>query len=452
MADTMTLHMFTGCPFSLMCMMTARALNIPVKLQMYTERSQLQSEEFLAISPSGSQPALETSEGVITNSETICRYLCGSKAYLNLGGQSAFDKAQVDMWMATMRDQLAGVLELRRIQIGCGAWTQEHFYKSKNQLMKNLVRFEEHLALRTYFVSHSITLADIIFTSILAANRTIVLEQNDLKAFPNISRHLTSIMSTSFWTKVMGRSFCPSTKAFGKPNSDDVKALGGVELCPHAGGKQAAKPVAGKKGGDNKNQAKGGKKGNQSPTKKAAPKKEVADDEEPPKPKKVELSPEEAAIQLKATVWFNDWKTFFANSKDKTEACERLFKEIDYEQFSVWHCLYDKTPTELKDECRSANMLTFFFRGMEGFNKDCCAVHGLYGTEPNLNLKGIWLMRSKDMHEKVSLQSNYEYYIWTRMDLNKPEDQARLKHYWLNNDEDVSVVEGEVARRCKIFK
>ena len=61
-------------------------------------------------------------------------------------------------------------------------------------------------------------------------------------------------------------------------------------------------------------------------------------------------------------------------------------------------------------------------------------------------------MRSKDMHEKVSLQSNYEYYIWTRMDLNKPEDQARLKHYWLNNDEDVSVVEGEVARRCKIFK
>lgn len=422
-----------------------------MKYKMYTSRQQLQSEEYLALSPSGSAPALETSDGVITHSEAICRYLAGTKAYLNLGGQSTFDRAQVDMWMSTMRGQLAGVLEVRRVQTGCGAWTQEQFHKSKNALLTNLQRFEEHLALRTYFVGHSVTLADIMFACILSANRTCVLDKNDLKGLTNVQRHLTSIMGSSFWTAVMGRSFCPSEKKFGTPNADVCKQFG-VENCPHAGkgGNTGAKPQGkqegGKKGGKQDNQPKGGKKGE---TKKK--------EEEAPAPKVVkELTPEEIKENEAAMVanqWFNDWKTFFANSKDKTDACDRLFKEIDTERFSVWHVKYDKLPTELKDETRSANMLTFFFRGFEGFNKDACAVHGLYGTEPELNLKGVWLIRGKEIPDKITLQSNFEYYFWTRMDVvSNLDDQCRLKHYWTNTEEDVSVVEGEMGRRIKIFK
>lgn len=138
-------------------MLAAKACNLPTKFKYYTTQQQLQSAEFTALNPRCTTPCLETVEGVIANTESVLRYLTGIKAYLGVAGQSAFDKAQVDLWMATIKSDLAESCNVRCVGAGLGAWTQKGLDYSRDVLVKRMERFEEHLALRTYFVGHSVT-------------------------------------------------------------------------------------------------------------------------------------------------------------------------------------------------------------------------------------------------------------------------------------------------------
>ena len=153
-----------------------------------------------------------------------------------------------------------------------------------------------------------------------------------------------------------------------------------------------------------------------------------------------------------ATAWLNDWKAHFVKSKKK--ACRRLIKEIHTKGFSLWHCLYNKARTELTNEVESAKKLIPLFEAIKDSNEGFFAVHGLYGTEPNFNIKGIWLMRGKDMPEKFFMQSNDKKYKWRRMNLSKQKDLERLRKFCYNTDRKRKdhLVEGEVPRQVRIFK
>jgi len=272
--------------------------------------------------------------------------------------------------MASCRSDLSSVQELRRIQNGRGAWTQADLDNATASLQKGLARFEEHLALRTYFVGHSVTLADLCFVATLAANRSTVLRDDQMRAYPNVMRHFNYMTQTTFFQAVMGRSFAPMKQSLPLADSDKCKEFG-----PAPAQQQA--PAQGKKQqGEGK-----GKKGQQQPQKKKEePKKKKEEDvEEAPKPAKVELTEEQKA----AGAWFYDFKTHYANAKDKNETVDKLWADFDNikvdQHFSFWCCLYDKLPSECKEEIKTNNLMSFFFRGFEGTNKDMLAVHGMYG-------------------------------------------------------------------------
>jgi len=424
MSDPMTLHVSVGCSASLCAMLTVKACNLPCKFKYYTSAEQAKS------APGGKVPSLETHEGSIGNTEAILRYLAGLKAYLHVGGQSAFDKAQVDLWMSMVRDDLSASKDLTLIRCGLGAWNQDGLNKATDSLCKGLERFEEHLALRTYFVGHCVTLADLYFVATLAANRSVLLTDERMKAFPNIVRHFNYMTSTTFFQSVMGRSFGVMKTALPLADSKETEKFGVSDASANK---------------DNKAQ--------QQPKQKQQPKKQEAKKEEPKKveEKKPEISEEEK----KAGGWFYDFKTMYANEKDKNKCVDYLFsKESEpyLKYFSFWSCHYDKLATECKELIKTNNLMSFFFRGMDGTNKDMLAVHGIYGAEKDHDVKGIWMWRGTEYHPKVKDHQTAEYYNYTKMDISTQAAKDKLREYWTHVICEEGTVEGLVPLNIKVWK
>lgn len=446
MANPMTLHVLIGCPESLFAMLTVKAANLPVKFKYHTKQADFGS----------SLPSLSTEEGNITNVEAIVRYLSGLKAYLGVGGQSAFDKAQVDLWMDMVRTNLSTGCSIRRVHAGCGEWTQEGLDESRNSLMKGLERFEEHLGLRSYFVGHSVTLADLAFTACLANNRSVILDAASMKSFPNVNRHFLFMTNTTFFQAVMGRSFAAMTRFTPLADSEKTKEFACNNVVATSQVPTGA-PAENKKGGKAEGKGKGKGKG-QGEGKKAAPKKaEKKVVEAPVKVEKPALTAEEQATldaDRAAGEWFFNYKTLFTNSTDRNAAIDTLATEWDPKHFSMWHCKYDKMPKECKDELRTSNMISFFYKGLEGLNKDTLSVHGAYGPESDHDIMGVWMFKgAEEVHPKMKDHNQYEYFEWTKLDMANAENVATVKEFWLNtNPESYSKVMGTTPLITKLFK
>merc|ERR1712194_904551 len=360
------------------------------------------SEQVAAV---GALPMLETEEGRISNTQAIVRYISGLKAYLGVAGQSAFDKAQVDLWMDMIRSDLS-TSSLRNMGQGRGEWTQERLDTARATFLTGLARFEEHLALRTYFVGHSVTLADIAFTATLAMNRSNIMCADAIKGFPNVKRHFDFMTNTTFYQAVMGRSFAPTNKDI--PMAESAKTK---EEVP-------------------------------APT---------------PKIEKPELSEAEKVEQEAdgaAANWFFEYKTLFVNAPDRNAAIDQLVKEIDAKRFCVYFTKYDKLPSEGNNMIRTNNFLNFFYRGLDGLNKHTLGAFGAYGPEEDHNFMGVWMFKGTEPHAILKESNQGEHFDFQRMDLTKSADVDRLKSFWLNVDMEIPkpVEEGVKPLSARLFK
>lgn len=66
------------------------------------------SPEFLALNPNGLVPVLVSDEGVLWESNTICRYLAGRAGRSDLLPAAAFARAEVEKWMDWQATELNG--------------------------------------------------------------------------------------------------------------------------------------------------------------------------------------------------------------------------------------------------------------------------------------------------------------------------------------------------------
>lgn len=72
------------------------------------------------------------------------------------------------------------------------------------------------------------------------------------------------------------------------------------------------------------------------------------------------------------------------------------------------------------------NLMNGLIQRLEHFRKYAFAVHGVYGDEPNLEIRGVWLWRGDGIPAEIQELDSYTCYTWTRLDLSKPEDKALL--------------------------
>lgn len=466
-SSNMTLHVKVGCPFCKKAMLMANAANIKVNYKFYTSSAQLKTKEYLALNPKGVVPTLETQDGVIVESDAVARYFAGCKGYLNLLGGSLYEKAEVDMWCAAIPPVFSATIPLRHAIVG-KPYNEENLGLVKEKFSEAMQVFEERLALRTYLVGNNVTKADTDLLSMLTFSRSTVVHDNQMKPFVNVTRWFNHMTSSTVYTRTFGRNFGPSQSNWKNVDNEAAKKFAET-IAPTP----APTPAPESKGNQNQNknqnqnQNKGGKgnqKGNQQPK---SPKKKQEKKQEPAKPKeltaeeeaaleekekKVEVSPEEAAALKVAGEWLFNYKTEWVNSPNRSEAMDKMFNEIDITRFSAYYMKYDKLASECKDVIKTSNMLSFFLRGLDKLNRDCQGVLGIYGEPNDHDIKGAFLWKSDDIHPVMKEHQSFEYYFFTKLDLKKPEDQAKLKEFWLNITEDESKIEGQTARVVKIFK
>jgi len=95
--------------------------------------------------------------------------------------------------------------------------------------------------------------------------------------------------------------------------------------------------------------------------------------------------------------------------------------------------------------------MTGFFERLEHFRKYAFGVHGVYGEEPTLEVRGVYVWRGVGEPEEIKALDQYEYHVWTKLDHTNADHKKKLTEYWTNLKED-DVVEGLKVNVAKYFK
>jgi len=96
--------------------------------------------------------------------------------------------------------------------------------------------------------------------------------------------------------------------------------------------------------------------------------------------------------------------------------------------------------------------MTGFIERLDHFRKYAFGVHGVYGDEPSLEIRGVWMWRGDGIAGEVKDLDSFEYHKFTRLDFNSEADKKKLSEFWLGLNEDTDVVDGLTARTVKYFK
>ena len=89
---------------------------------------------------------------------------------------------------------------------------------------------------------------------------------------------------------------------------------------------------------------------------------------------------------------------------------------------------------------------------LDHFRKYAIAVHGVYGDEPNLDIKGVWLWRGTDIPFEMKDHVSYDYHFFTKLDSTNVEHRQLVEDFWCKQKEDEDVVEGQTLRSFRYFK
>jgi len=155
------------------------------------------SPEFLDKNPSGLIPALETDTGeVISESASICRYIEELHPTPALMGETALEKATVDMWHRRIENQLFNPLGayFHHSTNGLGddsyrnAEWGEH---NRQQARAELKKLDDLLAIRAYISGEQFGIADI--TALCAVDLAQALEVASLDEFEHLRSWHTKV-------------------------------------------------------------------------------------------------------------------------------------------------------------------------------------------------------------------------------------------------------------------
>jgi len=95
----------------------------------------------------------------------------------------------------------------------------------------------------------------------------------------------------------------------------------------------------------------------------------------------------------KSTFELFDFKTLFVNAPNKKDATQFFFQNFDANGYSVYHVSYIKEEGACKVLFLTNNLMKSPIQKLEDFRKYAFAVVGVYGEEPNLEIRGVWVWR-----------------------------------------------------------
>ena len=348
------------------------------------------SKEYKDMTITDKFPLLKTDKGVLHESSAIAKYFCalaGGK-YLGTG---PVERAQVDQWIAFANTTL--VAPIMTVLNGIFGWaevTQGDWNEASKNLKAHVKTLNTHLEGKKWLVGNSMTIADVYVGMVLLYPFQTNLDGGFRKAMKNITTWAESVYAIP----------------------EFVKILGTVQLCA-----KALKPVVAAE--------------KKKEEKKAAP---------APAPKKVEKAekPKDNVESLPPTP-FNlyDFKTLFVNHPDKGgKGVDTWYEMLDWEGWSFWHFHYDKYEGEGEKLHVTNNLMNGFLSRAEHTSKYTFARHGVFGEEPNLEIKGVWLLRGTVIPDGLQKEHpQFEYYHTRKLDPRNNKDDDKIVREYMGGKE-----------------
>ena len=373
----------------------------------------MKEKDFLKKNPLGKIPVLETPDGYIFESNAILRYLARSKKAEGLYGENEFQEGLVDQWLDFSSLELEpAVLQLILPIQGWIQFCKDRHKRAWNDVTACLRILDNHLKANTFMVGKKLTIADVTLVSVLVNPFKFIFEEKFRKSIPNVTRWFESICELPAFAKVWGKiRLCIK----------EFEPYHGVSTtCPHE--KQPEK--AEKQAEEHKTEDKKKKKETQEkkpvvvkPAAKAEKKKkEEEDDDDEDKPKKSEKNPLDLLPPSKFNLF--DFKTLYVNAVDKKEAMKFFWENFDNEGYSIWFIKYIKAEGEGKVVFLTNNLMNGFLQRLETFRKYAFAVHGVYGEEPSLEIRGKFFLDFLNFFKLCNFPNFYKFYEFLNKNMN----------------------------------
>jgi len=352
--------------------------------------------ELLAKNPTGKIPTLETSEGVIFESNAIVRFIARSGS---LYGKSAFEAGLVDQWIDFSANTIdlaawSWVLPIEGTIPNNALATK----KAGEQVKKVFQILDSHLSTRTYLVGNRVSIADIVVATSLVRLFELVLDPAFRSGFVNATRWFTTIVNQPNFVAVKGTTTLADKVAV--PTKKEEKP------------KKDAKPKAEAKPKEEK------------PKKKEEPVDEAEEEEEGDKEEKKKNPLDNLP---KSSFVMDEWKRMYSNNDTRTVALPWFHANYDPAGYSLFWCKYkynDELPAEV---FKVNNLVGGYFQRLEKLHKYAFGTMNLYGSaEEGWDLSGAWVFRGAEIPPDMRECDDSEHYDWTPIDRS---DKAQMSRF-----------------------
>ena len=337
--------------------------------------------------PTTTLPFLETPQGNISESISIETFLI-NKYKPDLLGTNTFERAKINQWIEF------GSCEIQQCQkeiiypiFNWKELNKELADKANKKLRKNIIILEKQLSHgKKYILGDNITLADIVLFRYLRFFMMLHFTENIKNGFPKVTKWFENIMNSP----------------------EAIEAYGRTILC-----KKQLKPLNIK---FDKNK-----------------KIELL------KSKKPELKKEKNPLDSLPPSSFdlNGFKTAFLEEKgNKNKIMEKFWKDFDPNGYSLWFMEYQNLKREGKKLFRTRNSKNFFLERIdEDFKNYAFGIHGVYGSEGDYKVRGVWLWRGKEIPKEIKENDYFKYMTIKNLNSDNDNDRQLVNDYWTKNNE-----------------
>jgi len=388
-------------PLTLRILIAAKYNGIELEVPTFNVGVDNKSNDFLAKSPLGKVPLLETNEGHIFEANAIARYVARQGANV-LYGSTPFDAGLVEQWIefAATEVELPGNVWVFPI-LGFIPDNTIATQKAKGDVRKALEVLNKHLAPRTFLVGQRVTLADIVVASSLIRLYEKVLDPGFRKPFTNVNRWFTTVVNQPNF-----RAYVP-----------EVKLADKMQVAPKVAAAEPAKKEETKKEQPKKEQPKKEKKKEEE--------EEDFDFEE--KAEKKKPNPLDSLPPSKFVM--DDWKRVYSNEDTRGKAIPWFWENYDPEGYSVYFGDY-KYNNECKKTFMTANLLGGFIQRLDKLRKYGFGSLIIFGDEPNLEITVCFLFRGKEIPAEMVECDDSEHYNWRKAETNDPATRELINDFW----------------------
>lgn len=371
------LHGDKSDPSTWRVLIAAKYANVNVEVEHVNVGADNKSKEFLAKSPLGKVPVLDTANGPLSEPNAIVRYLARESKSPTLFGTSHFEASEIDQWIdfAAMDIELPGSVWVFPI-LGFIPNNAVATQKAKGDVRKALEILNKHLTTRTFLVGQRISIADITVATALLRLYQHVLDGPFRKVFVNTNRWFLTVVNQ------------PNFKAV----VPEVKLADKMAVAPE---------VAGEEGKAGKAEAKPPKEEQKKEVKKPAekPKKKEAEEEEEDEFKE---EVKKSALDSLPPTSFNleEWKRTYTNQDSRKEAIPWFWEKLDRQGWSIWFGDY-KYNAELDSCLKTSNLLGGFIQRLDRLRKYGFGSLIIFGDEPKLEVSICFLFRGQDIPQEM---------------------------------------------------